>query len=181
GETSSAGASTSPQHPSDDRRTTAWLSRLDAAGTRLGSSLARPPVRLAAAGVVLLFLAVVLLPSSVWTLPLVIAGVMMVLVAWIGSRLKGHFLIEWGESGTQLDFHAELTSARHLQPAASRGRAIAAVPAPADSGVIDGEAHTVEIDIGELKALIAAAEADEAGGPADAASARLVRARARRR
>jgi hypothetical protein len=155
------------------------LSRVDAAAGRLGSSLSRPPVRLATTGVILLVLAALLLPSSVWTLPIVVAGVMMVLVAWIGSRLKGHFRIEWGESGTQLDFHAELISAGHRQPAANRARAIAAVPASGDAPVIDGEAHAVEIDIGELKALIAAAEADEPGSAA-AASNQPFRARARR-
>jgi hypothetical protein len=179
GETSSSSASAPPPRPPGDRRSARWLTGVDAAAGRLGSSLSRPPVRLAATGVILLVLAAVLLPSSVWTLPLVVAGVMMVLVAWIGSRLKGHFLIEWGESGTRLDFHAELASAGHRQPAANRARAIAAVPAPPDAAVIDGEAHTVEIDIAELKALIAAAEGDEPGS-AGAASNPPFRARARR-
>jgi hypothetical protein len=146
---------------------------------RLENVLTHRAARLAGTGVILLVVAAVLLPNSVWTLPLVIVGVLMVLVAWIGSRLNGHCLIKWGESGTQVDFHAELTSARQRQ-APSRRPTIAAVAAPADPGVIDGEAHTVEIDIGELKALIAAAEADALNKAADAAAGSF-RARARRR
>jgi hypothetical protein len=151
----------------------AWPDHIGAAVTRLGTALSRPPVRLAATGVVLLLIAIVLLPSSVWTLPLVIVGALMVLVAWIGSRLHGHLRLEWGDAGAQVDFHAQVAAARHRRttPAGQRRPVIAAVPERED--VIEGEAHTVEIDLGELKALIAAAEADE--GAANSARGRLRR------
>ncbi len=152
-----------------------WLDHIGAAMSRLGTALSRPPVRLAATGVLLLLIAIVLVPNSVWTLPLVIVGALMVLVAWIGSRLGGHVLVKWGEMGAQLDFHAEVTSARHRQEPRQRRPVIAAVPERDDPGVIEGEAHTVEIDLGELKALIAAAEADGASGPPSPARGRLRR------
>lgn len=109
-----------------------WLDHIGAAMSRAGTALSRPPVRLAATGVLLLLVAIVFLSSSVWTLPLIIAGALMVVVAWVGSRLRGHILLEWGETGAQLDFHAEVASARHRQAAASgqQRAVIAAVPAP---------------------------------------------------
>lgn len=139
-----------------------WLDHIGTAMSRVGTALARPPVRLAATGILLLLVAIVLVPSSVWTLPLVIVGALMVLVAWIGSRLRGHALVEWGEAGARVDFHAQVASPRHRQasPPAQPRPFIAAVPERDESGVIDGEAHTVEIDLGELKALIAAAESE---------------------
>jgi hypothetical protein len=150
-----------------------WPDHIGVAVSRLGTALSRPPVRLAATGVVLLLIAIVLLPSSVWTLPLVIVGALMVLVAWIGSRLHGHLRLEWGDTGAQVDFHAQVAAPRH-RPTATTGQrrpVIAAVPERED--VIEGEAHTVEIDLGELKALIAAAEAEE--GAANSARGRLRR------
>ena len=88
-----------------------WLDRIGAAMSRSGTELSRPPVRLAATGVLLLVIALVLVPSSVWTLPLVIVGALMVLIAWIGSRLHGHVRVEWGETGAQVHFHAQVASA----------------------------------------------------------------------
>jgi hypothetical protein len=123
-----------PAEPSRRR----WLDDIETAVSRLGTALARPPVRLAATGALLLVIAIVLVPGSVWTLPLVIAGTLMVLVAWIGSRLRGHVLLEWGETGARVDFHAEVVSAAHRHaPAAARQRpVIAAVPEREKPGVI---------------------------------------------
>jgi hypothetical protein len=153
-----------------------WLDHIGTVTSRLGTGLSRPPVRLAATGVLLLLVAIVLVPSSVWTLPLVIVGALMVLVAWIGSRLRGHALVEWGETGARVDFHAAVASPRHRQasPPAQPRPFIAAVPESDDAGVIEGEAHTVEIDLGELNALIAAAES-EAPGAANSARSRFRR------
>ena len=147
----------------------------------IGRHLARPRIRLAVIGVVLLVIAVLGITSSVWTLPLVIIGAAMVLIAWIGSRLEGRFAVEWGETGTQLEFRAQIKA-----PAGSRPRAAPGAAAPARRGpavrvptltqidesenVIESEGHTVEIDVAELKALISAAEAKEARA-ADAATA----------
>ena len=144
------------------------LDHLWMAATRFFDWLSRPRVRLTVTGVVLLLVGGLLVTSSVWTLPLVIAGVLMVVIAWIGGRLDGRFAVEWGGAGTQLEFRARIKAAEPVpavllerastEDEASRAR----VPAPDDAEVIEGEAHTVEIDVGELKALIAAAEATEA-------------------
>jgi hypothetical protein len=101
----------------------------------------------------------------------------MVAVAWIGHRLEGRFAVEWGEAGTQLAFKATIkapqptseTPAVTLAPA----RAVASSRGPAElvrtqDAVIEGEAHTVEINVTELKALIAAAEAAEAAEASEA-------------
>ncbi|MGH2868446.1 MAG: hypothetical protein ACRDNK_12885 [Solirubrobacteraceae bacterium] len=154
--------------------TEAWQRRAAGVGGWLTAQLHRPRTRLAVIGVILLLLAVLDVVSSVWTLPLVIGGAVMVLVAWIGSRLDGRFAIEWGESGTQVEFRAQIKA----PPAPPRRVRSGLAPAPAPAGVpavriptlaelddgdvIEGEGHTVEIDVAELKALIVAAEAKDA-------------------
>ncbi|HEY5430810.1 MAG TPA: hypothetical protein VIK04_16965, partial [Solirubrobacteraceae bacterium] len=140
-----------------------WPARLRDLADAVGQWLARPPVRLALMGVLLLAIAGLFVANSFWTLPLVIVGVLMVLIAWVGSRLHGHFVVEWGESGTQVQFRAQITPARHQHKRVIAVPAFTRPPGLPDREPIEGEAHTVEIDIGELKALIAAAEADDAG------------------
>jgi hypothetical protein len=90
-----------------------WPARLHGLADAIGQWLAGPPVRLALMGVLLLAIAGLFLANSFWTLPLVIVGVLMVLIAWVGSRLNGHFVVEWGESGTQVQLRARITPARH--------------------------------------------------------------------
>jgi hypothetical protein len=127
----------------------------------------RPRVRLSVIGVTLLLVGGLIMANSVWTLPLVVAGALMVAVAWIGRRLEGRFAVEWGEGGTQLAFNATIkatppaTDVPALDRAADPGSPPPAEPATGIPDVIEGEAHTVEINVGELKALIAAAEAAE--------------------
>jgi hypothetical protein len=148
----------------------AWQRRLSAVSGWVARQLGQPRTRLAVIGVVLLVVAVLGIVSSVWTLPLVIIGAVMVLVAWIGARLDGRFAVEWGETGTQLEFRAQIKA----PPPARAAIAPSPVGAPAvrvptlaqldNPDVIEGEGHTVEIDVAELKALIASAEAREARG-----------------
>lgn len=132
--------------------------------------LLRPRVRLTLTGALLLLVGGLITTNTVWTLPLVIVGALMVAVAWIGHRLEGRFAVEWGETGTELAFKATIKAA---QPTSDMPALAAASPAgspfarPAElartaDDVIEGEAHTVEINVSELKALIAAAEAAEA-------------------
>lgn len=133
-----------------------------AAASAAAEWVARARVRLSLTGVVLLVFGA-LLTNSVWTLPLVIAGALMVAVAWIGRRLEGRLAIEWGPGGTQLAFRATIRPGggpdpRQVMPAG------ALVRAEPDVTVIEGQAHTVEIDVAELEALIAAAEAGGADG-----------------
>jgi hypothetical protein len=125
----------------------------------------RPRVRLSLTGVMLLLIGGVLVTNSVWTLPVVVAGALMVVVAWMGHRLDGRFTIEWGESGTELAFRATIKAAEPSYgasvPALTSGQEPALADEPRDTEIIEGEAHTVEIDVADLKALIAAAEVAE--------------------
>lgn len=163
----SAGASPPPAAPSPAEATPTvvptWRAELRVGAGAAHAWLMRPRVRLTLVGVVLLMTGALVLTNSVWTLPLVIIGAMMVGTAWIGHRLEGRFAIEWGQSGTQLAFRATIKAARQAvtAPALGAGDAGADALAPA-ADIIEGEAHTVEIDVAELKALIAAAEAAEA-------------------
>jgi hypothetical protein len=138
--------------------------------------LCRPRVRLTLTGVVLLLVGGVFVTSSVWTLPLVIAGALMVAVAWLGRRLDGRLAVEWGESGTQLEFRAQIKAAEpplELAPAPVSAARLAPTsePEPEDADVVEGEAHTVEIEVAELKALIAAAASAGSGAGAEAGTA----------
>jgi hypothetical protein len=104
--------------------------------------------------------------TSVWTLPFVVVGALMVVVAWVGRRLDGRFAIEWGESGTQLEFRAGIRAPEPAAPlparASSAGNSLPGADEPKRDEVIDGQAHTVEIEVAELEALIAAVETGRA-------------------
>jgi hypothetical protein len=130
----------------------------------------QPRVRLSLTGGLVLLTGGLLMTNSVWTLPLVVVGAVMIVIAWIGHRLEGRFAIEWGQGGTELAFRATVKPAQPghatLTGAASAPHELARAGQPEREQTIDGEAHTVEIDVGELKALIAAVETAQAGGPA---------------
>lgn len=144
----------------------AWAEPALIAGRAFCEWLSRPRVRLALTGVTLLVIGGLQLMSSVWTLPLVLVGAMMVVTAWIGHRLEGRFAVEWGKGGTELAFRARIGAPEDERPMEPhRIAAIDGVREPADADVIEGEAHTVEIDVAELKALIAAAERSSAVTP----------------
>src|SRR6202012_5278968 len=129
-------------------------------GLEFAAWLMRPRVRLTLTGVLLLLVGGLIANNTMWTLPLVIVGALMVAVAWIGHRLEGRFAVEWGEAGTQLAFNATIKAPHPDAPALGPAAPARHAPAPpaqlagtADD-VIDGEAHTVEINVSELKALI---------------------------
>jgi hypothetical protein len=141
-----------------------------------GEWLSRPRVRLAVIGVILLLVGGLQMTSSVWTLPLVLIGAVMVAIAWIGRRLEGSFSVEWGQSGTQLGFRARVNPAHDEPPALPAPPPVQTTsPVLADGDVIEGEAHTVEIDVAELKALIAAAETRGTGHEPPEATAEAIR------
>ncbi|MFZ1993005.1 MAG: hypothetical protein WAU75_02770, partial [Solirubrobacteraceae bacterium] len=156
-----------------------WAYWLTSTSSSFYGWLMRPRVRLTVIGAMLLLVGGLIATNTVWTLPLVIVGALMVAVAWIGHRLEGRFAVEWGEAGTQLAFNATIKAAQPtsdtpaLAPASSGaptlGRPVE--PARAASDVIEGEAHTVEINVTELKALIAAAEAWEGAEAGEGAEA----------
>lgn len=145
-----------------------WLDHAREVTGYLARWLSRPRVRLTIIGVLLLLIGGVFVTSSVWTLPLLIAGVLMVAISWVGHRLDGRLAVEWGPAGTRLEFRAQIKAADSAHPALSAAsggpRQIASSTEAelADAEVVEGEAHTVEIEVGELKALIAAAENAEA-------------------
>lgn len=137
-----------------------WPARLEAAAASFQSWLRRPRVRLCVVGLLLLSAGTLVVTSSMWTLPLVIGGALMVLVAWVGPRLDGQVALEWGAGGTRLRFRAEIkpSAADTLAPSSAQDTATGS--GLDDAEIVEGEAHTVEIDVAELKALIAAAESD---------------------
>lgn len=163
-----------------------WPERIGHMARYTGQWATRPRVRLSLIGGLLLVIGGIFVTNSVWTLPVVVVGALMVVVAWMGHRLEGRLAIEWGEGGTELDFRATIKAAAAAHD--DGGRALAAGETPARAveapdghdGIIDGEAHTVEIDVAELKALIAAAQnagpAPPAGPVAPAADIRIRRA-----
>ena len=160
-----------PSLPRTDPKSSMRTDRLVAVATSFYEWLSRPRVRLTVTGVVLLLIGGLILPNSVWTLPLVIIGALMVVIAWVGCRLDGRFAIQWGETGTQLEFRAEIKAARPVRATptqtspSSHQLVCPPVAEPEGAGVIDGEAHTIEIDVAELEALIAAVETTK-GEPA---------------
>jgi hypothetical protein len=159
---------TAAQAPAAAGERTAWHARLTPAFAWLGRQLRAPRTRLCVVGVILLLVGIVWVTNSVWTLPLIVVGIAMVVIAWIGSRLDGRFAIEWGEGGTQVEFRMQIKAPPvahgvQLHPLpASPPQPTPARPQIEDGDVIEGEGHTVEIDVAELKSLIRAAEAKEA-------------------
>jgi hypothetical protein len=175
--TSAASEAPAAPAPALAGQRTAWHARLTPAFAWLGRQLRAPRTRLCLVGVILLLVGVVWVTNSVWTLPLIVVGIAMVVIAWIGSRLDGRFAIEWGEGGTQVEFRAQIKAPPPVAHGVQLHPLPASPPQPAsvrpqidDGGVIEGEGHTVEIDVAELKSLIRAAEAKEAGAGGDASS-----------
>jgi hypothetical protein len=125
---------------------------------------------LAVTGAALLLIGGLMMANSVWTLPLVIGGALMVAIAWIGPRLEGRFAVQWGGNGTELAFRARIRAPEPALPALARPSLDSSgypdpPPArwtdPKAPEVIAGQARTVEIEVAELEALIAAADARE--------------------
>jgi hypothetical protein len=180
-----AAAEPTPATPAPAAEAGLWPDRLETVAASSYEWVTRPRVRLSVIGVALLLIGGLLMANSVWTLPLVIVGALMVVIAWIGHRLEGRFAVEWGDAGTQLAFRATIKPAQHAPTtsprALSASRKRAAAPKPQSEReppeTIDGEAHTVEIDIAELRALIAAAEAVDAEAATPQAPAPDIRIR----
>jgi hypothetical protein len=145
-------------------QTPPWWEHVPALAESFHAWLCRPRVRLTVMGGTLLLLGGLILTNSVWTLPLVLVGALMVAVAWIGHRLEGRFVVEWGEGGTELAFRARIGPAHALPSALPQTSSSSQTPlgsGPPESEpeqIIEGEAHTIEIEVAELEALIAAAE-----------------------
>jgi hypothetical protein len=165
--------------PAPPSQTPPWWEHVPALGEAFYMWLLRPRVRLTVTGGILLMLGGLVLTNSVWTLPFVLVGALMVAVAWIGHRLEGRFEVEWGERGTQLAFRARIRPAQARASALPRTSSSSQTPlgSGAPEGereqIIEGEAHTIEIEVAELEALIAAAETSPAGDDAPPAAQSL--------
>jgi hypothetical protein len=151
--------------PRSHERTLALLNALERLAKWVVTSLMRPKVRLVAVGTILIVIGVFFIDHSVWTFPLVVVGVVMIMVAWVGSRLEGRFGIEWNEDGAGFEMQARFKARAHALPAPAVSSSHAGPPAATnfsatgvDDTVIEGEAHTIEIDVEELRALVEAAE-----------------------
>jgi hypothetical protein len=152
---------------SGDHGPAPWAAWLRTVASGFSELLARPRLRLIVTGAILLLIGGLLVPNSVWTLPVVIIGGLMVAIGWVGGRLDGRFAVEWGQSGTQLEFRARIAAPPHERPLLPRPssppRAHEGIPGPTshDPEIIEATAHTVELDLAELEALIVAAETPE--------------------
>jgi hypothetical protein len=160
GDSASANVAGAPPTPEalSKSKSSPWGDWILPVASSFSELLARPRLRLIATGAVLLLIGGLLVPNSVWTLPVVIIGAVMVAIGWVGGRLDGRFAVEWGQTGTQLEFRARIAAPSHERP--SR-------PEPE---IIDGTAHTVELELAELEALIVAAETPEAQTAATAST-----------
>jgi hypothetical protein len=175
--TSAGSEATAAPAPAVAAQRVAWHTRLAPAFAWLGRQARAPRTRLCVIGVILLVVGVVWVTNSVWTLPLIVVGIAMVVIAWIGARLDGRFAIEWGEGGTQVEFRMQIKAPAPVTHGVQLHPLPASPPQPApvrpqiqDGDVIEGQGHTVEIDVAELKSLIRAAEAKEAAAGDDSAS-----------
>jgi hypothetical protein len=168
------GPMTDPSPPAAAKHIT-WQARLSTFAGWLGGHLSSARTRLCVIGIILLLAGVLWITNSVWTLPLIVVGIVMVVIAWVGSRLDGRFAVEWGKGGTQVEFRAQikppppvahpvrLSPIPSAVPSAQLSQVRTQARSELDSDdVIEGEGHTVEIDVAELKTLIRAAEAREA-------------------
>jgi hypothetical protein len=165
-----AGApSPAPTGPPSPTAASAWLDRLAALSRSAARALSRPRVRSVVIGVVLILFGATVVSNSMWTLPLLIIGAIILIVAWVGDRLDGRVSLEWGEHGASIEMRARIKPLPEERPAlpmvAAPAPPVAPAPTPTrldPTTAIDGEAHTIEIDVAELQALIAAAESGRA-------------------
>lgn len=141
-------------------------SSLERVGGGIVSVWRRPRIRLGLIGVLLVILGALKVIGSMWAVPVIIVGIVMVVIAWVGSRLEGRFAIEWGEEGTQFEMRARLApyQAEEPEPASS---SLETADVRGQLEAIEGEAHTVELRVAELRELIAAAQSAEAGAAAN--------------
>lgn len=155
-EQSAQGSAPPPTPP----RISLWPARSAAVARAAQRAFARPRVQLTLLGCVLLLLAAFVVTGSAWTAPLAIVGIVALVVAWFGSRLDGRLVLEWGESGVSFELKTDIIAPeRPRQRVESLAIARRLDATSGDALVLEGSAETVEIDIAELKALIALAEA----------------------
>ncbi|WP_249009321.1 hypothetical protein [Conexibacter sp. DBS9H8] len=181
-------APTAQSRPEDKRSSSLsapLVGLLERLGRWTAALLARPRARTMIVGALLIALGLFVVTHSVWTFPVLIIGIGMVVVAWVGSRLEGRFVIEWSEAGAGFEMRAQFRAANEATPALpapatvtdphtnvaeSAQAAVGNPPVSANAAAIpdaetveepqtiDGEAHTIEINVADLRALVNAAE-----------------------
>lgn len=142
----------------------------------------RRGLRVALAGAVVLLVALRLGTDSALSVPLLIVGLVMVTVGAMGPRLRGRFSLEFGPDGTSIEVQTHIAAPGKTAapvpalPVAPERPRIALVhpapaapvaaepspeqePAPADAVVVEGHGETIEMDVEQLRALLAAERA----------------------
>jgi len=142
----------------------------------------RRGLRVALAGAVVLLVALQLGADSALSVPLLIVGLVMVVVGAMGPRLRGRFSLEFGPEGTSIEVQTHIAAPGktaapvpalpiapdrprialvHSAPAAPAVAepATAEEPPPADAMVVEGHGETIEMDVEQLRALLAAERA----------------------
>jgi hypothetical protein len=140
--------------------------------TRLGNALVeRAGLRLALIGVALVIAAFELGAGSALSVPLLVVGLVMLVVGALGSRLRGRFAVDFGPGGAVIEARAEIAPPRRTAPVTSpptKPRITLVTPTASDQSgpddVIEGHGETIEMDVAQLKRLLAAERADTAGG-----------------
>jgi len=131
----------------------------------------RRGLRIGLLGLALVLLGVLYLGGdSAWTVPLVVIGAVMILIGLLGPRLSGRFSLEWGAEGTVIEFRTEVTpptpAPRILAPPFPFAPDPPQVPQKVPSAqVIEGEGETIEFDVAQLRALLAAERLDRDESP----------------
>lgn len=161
-----------PPPPTPPAPTTAQhlLPSLGRGISRLARELGeRRGLRTVLMGGALVLIALILGMNSPWTLPLVIAGLLLIAVGSLGPRLSGRMAIEFGASGTVIEMRTEITppgtvASEHNRtlplPVAVESGELEASETPAvEAEVIEGTGETIEIEVSKLEELIATAEA----------------------
>jgi hypothetical protein len=136
----------------------------------IGDLWSRRGVEATIGGVLALAAAIWLGGGSALTVPLVVLGLVLLLVGILGRRLRGRVALEWGPGGASFDFTAAIAPPGRTVVPDAPSRAAAALPAPdadepEDAEVVESTGETIEMDVGALRALLAARDAADAESP----------------
>ncbi len=124
-------------------------------GTRRG-------LRVGALGAALVVIAAVLGEASALTIPLIVLGAGMVVIGSLGPRLSGQMSLEWGASGARLNLQAGVAAPG--SDAVEVAAPVAEVLVPGEAPrVIESTGETIEVEVGELEALLRVAGTEGAG------------------
>lgn len=128
----------------------------------------RRGLRTALVGIALIITALILGGDSALTVPLLVLGTVLVILGVMGPRLSGHFSVEFGSDGTRIDLRTDIAAPGTVAPSI-RGelreaeRDVEALSERVrDAEVVEGQGETIEIDVSELRSLMAEARTQAA-------------------